>query len=71
MVEPTSPLSNSDLRNETLGPGVTLRAFALVRTMGLQPDVDRIVAPCVGVVLRRGHDADRQDDVPEPPLTLF
>ena len=52
-------------------PGVPLRAFALVRTMGLQPDVDRIVAPCVGVVLRRGHDAGRQDDVPEPPLALF
>jgi hypothetical protein len=52
-------------------PGVPLRAFALIRTMGLQLDVDRIVAPCVGVIRRRWHDADRQDDVPEPPLTLF
>ena len=52
-------------------PGVPLRAFALVRTMGLQPDVDSIIAPCLGVVRKRLHDADRQDDVPEPPLTLF
>jgi len=52
-------------------PGVPLRAFALIRTMGLQLDVDRIIAPCVGVIRRQWHDADRQDDVPEPPLTLF
>ena len=52
-------------------PGVPLRAFALVRTMGLQPDVDRIVAPCAGAICGRWQDADRQDDVPEPPLALF
>ena len=47
-------------------PSAELRAFALIRTMGLQPDVEKIVAPCVGVI-KRGYwnDADRQDDVAE------
>jgi predicted amidophosphoribosyltransferase len=35
-------------------------AFALVRTMGLQPDVERIVDPCVGTIRRFGSSADRQ-----------
>jgi hypothetical protein len=35
-------------------------AFPLVRTMGLQPDVDRIVDPCVGTIRRYGSGADRQ-----------
>ena len=38
----------------------TPRAFALVRTMGLRPDVERIVDPCVGTIRRHGSDADRQ-----------
>ena len=47
-------------------PSAELRAFALIRTMGLEPDVEKIVAPCVGVI-KRGYwnDADRQDDVAE------
>jgi hypothetical protein len=52
-------------------PTADLRAFALIRTLGLQPDVQKIVAPCVGVIRRQGQDADRVDDVPEVPITLF
>jgi adenine/guanine phosphoribosyltransferase-like PRPP-binding protein len=43
----------------TLASG-TPTAFALVRTMGLQPDVEQIVDPCVGTIRRHGSDADRQ-----------
>jgi len=35
-------------------------AFALVRTMGLRPDVERIVEPCVGRIRRHGSDVDRR-----------
>jgi adenine/guanine phosphoribosyltransferase-like PRPP-binding protein len=35
-------------------------AFALVRTMGLRPDVERVVDPCVGTIRRHGSGADRQ-----------
>jgi hypothetical protein len=31
-------------------PGVDIRVFALVRTMGLVPDVERLVEPAVGVI---------------------
>ena len=53
-------------------PSAELRAFALIRTMGLQPNVEKIVAPCVGVI-KRGHwnDADRQDDVASDNLPFF
>lgn len=45
-------------------PGADIRAFALVRTMGLQPDVETILMPCVGVIRRNvWNDATRQDDV--------
>ena len=43
----------------TLASG-TPTAFALVRTMGLRPDVEQIVDPCVGTIRRHGSDADRQ-----------
>lgn len=29
-------------------PGTEVRAFALVRTMGLVPDIEDVIAPCVG-----------------------
>jgi hypothetical protein len=38
----------------------TLTAFALVRTMGLRPDVERVVDPCVGTIRRHGSGADRE-----------
>jgi hypoxanthine-guanine phosphoribosyltransferase len=31
-------------------PNADVRAFAMLRTMGLQPDVEAIVAPCVGTI---------------------
>jgi hypothetical protein len=50
-------------------PEAELRAFALIRTMGLQPDVDKILTPCVGVIRRNAsNDAVRQDDVRESPI---
>ena len=31
-------------------PASAIRAFALIRTMGLVPEVDRILSPCVGLI---------------------
>jgi len=37
-----------------------VRSFAMVRTMGLVPDIDVIKAPCVGrIIAKPGYDADR------------
>jgi len=45
-------------------PSAELRAFALIRTMGLQPDVERILAPCVGAIMwGPWGDAIRTDGV--------
>lgn len=41
-------------------PGTDIRAFALIRTMGLQPEVDKIVLPCVGEIRRVGDEASRR-----------
>ncbi len=41
-------------------PEATVRVFALVRTMGLQPDVERIIDSCVGVVRLKSGDAERE-----------
>ena len=41
-------------------PDSEVRVFAVVRTMGLIPDVEKIIDPAVGRILRVGHDADRQ-----------
>ena len=35
-------------------PAATARVFAAVRTMGLVPDVEEIVAPCTGSIRREG-----------------
>lgn len=35
---------------KTTYPGSTIATFALVRTMGLVPDVEAIVSPCVGCI---------------------
>ena len=49
-----------------------VRAFALIRTMGLQPEVEKIVMPSVGVIRRNAqNDAVRNDDVPDSPATLL
>jgi hypothetical protein len=38
----------------------TPTAFPLVRTVGLQPDVERIVDPCVGTIRRHGGGVARR-----------
>jgi predicted amidophosphoribosyltransferase len=40
-------------------PGASIRAFALVRTMGLIPDVPRLLEPCRGVIRWTAGDARR------------
>ncbi len=40
-------------------PGARIRAFALLRTMGLVPELARLVDPCVGQIRWRGGDAHR------------
>jgi hypothetical protein len=41
-------------------PNADIRAFALVRTMGLLPDVGHFLEPCQGVVRWAGGDARRE-----------
>ena len=41
-------------------PVARLTAFAAMRTLGLQPDIEALVAPCTGVIRRAGSDADRR-----------
>ncbi|HEY3155368.1 MAG TPA: hypothetical protein VGK76_01910 [Candidatus Eisenbacteria bacterium] len=46
---------------QDLFPEADVRAFAMLRTMGLQPEVDRILEPCVGTIhLTVWGEADRQ-----------
>ncbi|HEY2678037.1 MAG TPA: hypothetical protein VGI65_13790 [Steroidobacteraceae bacterium] len=40
-------------------PGARIRAFALVRTMGLIPTISRLVNPCIGEILWVRGDATR------------
>lgn len=48
-------------------PKADIRAFVLIRTMGLQPDVAKILTSCAGVIRRnQWGDVDRHDDVAEP-----
>ena len=42
-------------------PNATIRGFALIRTMGLVPDVREIVDPCVGSITYNGYTADRSN----------
>lgn len=41
-------------------PEAEVRAFALVRTMGLVQDIEAIGDPCVGRITSRGSEVDRQ-----------
>lgn len=40
-------------------PSARIRAFALLRTMGMVPGVDRLLDPCVGEIRWRAGDAHR------------
>jgi hypothetical protein len=41
-------------------PRSQLSAFALVRTLGLVPDIAQLVDPCNGVIRWVGYDARRE-----------
>lgn len=41
-------------------PAARIHAFALVRTMGLEPEIARLVDPCVGQIRWQGGDAHRR-----------
>jgi hypothetical protein len=43
-------------------PGIELRAFALFRTLGLQPEVEKIDEPCIGMLVQRGAEVERLDN---------
>ena len=47
------------LRLHEAFPGLDIRAFALVRTMGLVPGVVKLLDPCVGRIRWAAGDADR------------
>jgi len=40
-------------------PDVRLSAFAAMRTLGLQPDIEELVDPCQGLIRWDALDADR------------
>lgn len=41
-------------------PQVEVQVFALVRTLGLQPEISTVLDPCVGTVTANGDEADRE-----------
>jgi phosphoribosylpyrophosphate synthetase len=41
-------------------PKAKIMAFALVRTMGFVEDIERIVDPCIGTIIRSGDEAVRE-----------
>jgi hypothetical protein len=41
-------------------PQGSIKVFALVRTLGLQPEVDRLAQPCVGRIRNLGGEAVRE-----------
>ena len=47
------------LRMHESFPDARIRAFAVLRTLGVVPDVNRILDPCVGKIIMRGQDVRR------------
>ena len=47
------------MRLREVYPQAELRAFALVRTMGLVPDIEQLIQPCDGQISWVGDDAQR------------
>jgi phosphoribosylpyrophosphate synthetase len=41
-------------------PAVEIRAFALLRTMGLVPNVRQLLDPCIGEIRWKAGDAHRR-----------
>lgn len=48
------------MRLHAAHPLVTVRGFALLRTMGLRSDIERLLDPCIGVIHLQRGDARRQ-----------
>ncbi|MEI8259454.1 MAG: hypothetical protein WCJ30_27620, partial [Deltaproteobacteria bacterium] len=46
-------------RLELVVPGARITAFAVMRTMGRVPDIERLLDPWVGKIVSKGNDADR------------
>lgn len=40
-------------------PKAEIKAFAMLRTMGLEPDIDKILDPCTGLISLDGNEAVR------------
>jgi hypothetical protein len=53
------PLPAAAARLRQTFPGCRIRAFALLRTMGLVPDVDRLLSHCIGEIRWKAGDARR------------
>lgn len=47
-------------RLQTAFPAARIRAFALLRTRGLDPEVERLLDPCLGEIRWRAGDAQRR-----------
>lgn len=45
-------------------PGIEVRAFALLRTLGFQPEIEKIDEPCIGVLVQQRGDVNRLDEPP-------
>ena len=49
----------ASMRMQERFPGAQIGAFALVRTLGLVPDIEQLVDPCRGAIAWTGRDAKR------------
>jgi len=54
----TSLLSAAHVLAEAY-PGAEIRGFAVVRTLGLQPEIDAVLEPCVGIIRLQGDEGVR------------
>ena len=52
--------SKESVRLHEAFPAANIRAFAPLRTMGLVPEVRRLIEPCRGSIFWRGGDARRE-----------
>jgi len=48
------------MRLREVFPSTPIRAFALLRTMGLVPDIERLIDPCEGEIAWDGKDTHRE-----------
>lgn len=53
-------LLGASMRLREALPNAEVRAFALMRTLGLVPEVEQILDPCEGEIRWRGNDVQRE-----------